>query len=85
MIGKFATSKAGHDKNTMYVIIKEEGEYVFLCDGKFKTMNHLKKKSKKHIQMIQKTVGEEILNRLYKEEKVFDHEIKYAIKIAFLK
>ena len=33
MTGMFATSLAGHDKGQIYVIIKEEGEYVYLADG----------------------------------------------------
>ena len=33
MIGKFATSKAGHDKTKLYIIIKEDAEYVYLVDG----------------------------------------------------
>ena len=47
-----AASKAGHDKNNVYVIIKEETEYVYLADGKLKTTEKPKKKNKKHIQII---------------------------------
>lgn len=49
-----ASSKAGHDKNNVYVIIKEETEYVYLADGKLKTIQKPKKKNKKHIQIIKK-------------------------------
>ena len=38
MTGMLASSKAGHDKNTVYVIIKEETEYVYLADGRTKTL-----------------------------------------------
>ena len=33
MTGKLALSKAGHDKNTLYLIIKEEQDMVYLSDG----------------------------------------------------
>ena len=32
--GEFAFSKSGHDKDNLYIIIKEDGEYVYLSDGK---------------------------------------------------
>lgn len=52
MVGILAMSKAGHDKGTLYVIIREEGEYVYLADGRIRTADRPKKKNKKHVQMI---------------------------------
>ncbi|SET35192.1 KOW domain-containing RNA-binding protein [[Clostridium] polysaccharolyticum] len=49
--GMVVKSLAGHDKTQLYVIISVEGEYVYLADGKCRTMDHLKKKKKKHIQL----------------------------------
>ncbi len=54
MTGMLATSKAGHDVGTVYVIIKEETEYIYLVDGKIRTLEKPKKKNKKHIQIIKK-------------------------------
>ena len=54
MIGMLAASKAGHDKETAYVRIGEEGEYVYLADGQIRTVDRPKKKNKKHIQVIKK-------------------------------
>ena len=81
MTGKFATSKAGHDKLKVYVIIKEETEYVYLADGIFKTIDKPKKKSKKHIQIINKSQDENLTKKLLNKERVSDEEIKRAIKI----
>ncbi len=59
MVGILAMSKAGHDKGTLYVIIREEGEYVYLADGRIRTADRPKKKNKKHVQMIkQKKITE---------------------------
>ena len=59
MVGILAMSKAGHDKGTLYVIIREEGEYVYLADGRIRTADRPKKKNKKHVQMIkQKIIAE---------------------------
>ena len=80
MIGKFVTSKAGHDQSQMYVVVAEKGDFVYLCDGKYKTIEKPKKKRKKHIQIINCTVEKELLDKLLKQEKVMDEQIKYALK-----
>lgn len=81
MTGMFVTSKAGRDKNQIYIIIKEEGEYVYLVDGKYKTVEHPKKKSKKHIQPIHKYVNEIIVNNLAEQKPIQNEVIKRAIKL----
>ena len=54
MVGMLAVSRAGHDKETTYVIIDEEDEYVYLADGQIRTVGRPKRKNKKHIQVIKK-------------------------------
>lgn len=80
MTGKFATSKAGHDKGRTYVVIGKDGERVLLCDGRTKTLDAPKQKNIRHVQMTNHTVDSELLERLLENKKVFDEEIKYAIK-----
>ena len=43
MTGMFATSKAGHDMGKLYIIIKENEEYVYLTDGRLKPVEAPKK------------------------------------------
>ena len=80
LIGRFAVSKAGHDAETVYLVVGQSESSLLLCDGKFKTLTKPKKKSKKHMQLLEAVVAEPLLLRLMKNEKIFDHEIKYAIK-----
>ncbi len=80
MIGKFAFSKAGHDKEQVYIIVAEEGDFVYLCDGRYRTVDKPKRKRRKHIQIMEHTVGEELFTKLQNHEKVMDEQIKYAIK-----
>ncbi len=80
MIGKFATSKAGHDKKKLYVIIEEDKEYVYLVDGEYKTLDKPKKKSKKHIQIINRS-DETIQNKLVTRQIMYNEDIKRAIKL----
>ena len=80
IIGRFAISKAGHDAGMMYVIVAEEGMFLYLTDGRFHTLDKAKKKNRKHVQIMSESAQGDILVRLLQKEKVFDHEIKYAIK-----
>ena len=80
MIGKFATSKAGHDKTKLYIIMNEDLEYVYLVDGDLKPLDKPKKKSKKHIQIINK-VDEIIQNKLDTKQIIYNEDIKRAIKL----
>lgn len=74
IVGMLATSKAGHDKDSVYVIIREDGEYIYVADGQSRTVERPKRKNKKHIQIIKK-------KRLSKSDGGFDDlEIKKIIK-----
>ena len=80
MTGLLASSKAGHDKDKIYVIIREDKEYVWLADGKVKTIANLKKKRKKHIQIIKCFNNEEMKTKLLENKEVSDLEIVMALK-----
>lgn len=79
MTGMYAISKAGHDKGKLYIIIKEETEYVYLSDGRLKPVDAPKKKKKKHIQIIRK-VDEQIHLSIEENKQFSNEEIKRAIK-----
>ena len=79
MTGMLASSKAGHDKNTVYVIIKEETEYVYLVDGKTRTIEKPKKKNKRHIQIIKKCPQPEFAQQV-RAGQADDIEVKKIIK-----
>ncbi|MBQ9142277.1 MAG: KOW domain-containing RNA-binding protein [Lachnospiraceae bacterium] len=81
LIGRFALSKAGHDKDTLYLIVAQENSFVYLCDGKAHTLDKPKKKSLKHVALYKAEVSAEMTKRIVEKEKIFDHEIKYAIKM----
>lgn len=50
--GMLVKSLAGHDKGKIYVIINIEDTQIYLADGKVRTLDRLKKKKKKHVQLI---------------------------------
>ncbi len=84
MIGELATSKAGHDKDRLYMIIGEEGECVYLCDGRLRGVEHPKKKKKKHIQIIhssaQDTLIQIIKHNLPGERDEIDRQIRKTLE-----
>ena len=47
-----AESRAGHDTGKIYVVVGEDGDFVYLSDGRLKTLQKCKKKNRKHVQLI---------------------------------
>ena len=78
-IGEFAKSKAGHDKEEIFIIINKEEEYVYLVDGKSRILDKPKKKKIKHIQVINQ-IDEELQRKLETNLILRDEDIKRAIK-----
>ena len=76
---KLAVSRSGHDKDSLYVIIKEEANLVYLADGKLKPLEKQKKKNRKHIQII-KNLPKEI-TEVFTQQDFRNEEIKRAIKL----
>lgn len=78
--GMYAISKAGHDKDHFYLIIKEEGDFLYLVDGKGKGIQNPKKKRKKHVQLVKTGVNEEITEKIIHAKAIYDEEIRFVIK-----
>ena len=53
--GQLVRSKAGRDKDCIYVIRSVNDEYVYLADSLEEGTRRNKKKNRKHIQVIKKT------------------------------
>jgi len=79
MVIKLAISRAGHDKDIIYVIVKEEADLVYLADGKLKPLEKPKRKNRKHIQVIEKLPKE--ITEVFTQENFRNEEIKRAIKL----
>lgn len=47
-----AVSRAGHDRDTVYVVVDSDPEYVWLVDGRRRLLANPKKKKRKHVQII---------------------------------
>ena len=49
-VGMMARSLAGHDKGKVYMVLDVKEPFVYLVDGKIRTLDHPKKKRIKHVQ-----------------------------------
>jgi ribosomal protein L14E/L6E/L27E len=76
LTGCLSASLAGHDKGSLYFIINNKDDIVYLADGLKKTVDNPKKKKLKHVQINKKIRLE--------SDSLNDTGIKRAIKL-FLK
>lgn len=58
-----AVSRAGHDKDTLYLVLGCEGGYLWLADGKKRLLETPKKKKRRHVQEI-RHLPDEMLGRM---------------------
>ena len=80
--GSLVKSKAGHDKDDIFVIIGQQGEYVWIADGKGRTVEKPKRKKKIHLYPIcHLDEGLEREMNLPKDRPFRNEDIKYAIKV----
>ncbi len=77
--GCLVRSLAGHDKGSIFIIIKEDAEYVYLADGRLRTVSDPKRKKKKHVQ-ISRIRDEKLCEKLVNGGAVRDEEVKRFIK-----
>lgn len=76
--GQVVISKAGRDQGNYYIIVDLDEEYVYLSDGRYRRLDHLKKKRLKHIQPTNLVV-EEIRTKIKQHLKLTNLEIRQAL------
>jgi hypothetical protein len=77
--GLLVKSTAGHDTGEYFFILREEGEYIYLVDGKIRRLDCPKKKKKKHVIPLlweKHSPGDKIREN----KRVTDEEIKHFIQ-----
>ena len=75
-----ATSKAGHDRNQVFVVIKEANDSYLIANGTTKPLAKPKKKKKIHLQLI-KNIPSEVLDEIQDKEALDDITIKRILKV----
>ncbi len=82
-VGQIVFSKKGRDKGLPFVIINIIDEYVYLADGKLRSLSKLKKKKLKHVQ-ITNHIDEKIKSMLLNSEYILDSDIRKAL-LSYIK
>ena len=78
LMEKLAMSLAGHDKGHVYAVVKEEEGWVYLADGRGRTLEKPKRKNVRHVQMILH-LPEEIGNLLGCAER--DSDLVHVLRL----
>lgn len=79
-IGCVVYSKMGRDRGSYYMVVKTEGECVYIADGELRKLSHPKRKNIKHIKSNGVTLSV-IADKIVSGKKVFDSEVKSALRI----
>ena len=78
--GMLVISKAGHDKDSWYVVLDIEGNYAYLVNGKTKTMEDPKKKKLMHLQPVN-IIPENLQEKMDNGRQWINEDVKRALKL----
>ena len=78
--GEIVRSLNGHDEGRLYFVIKAEGEFLYLVNGKHKKVEAPKKKRRKHV-ISEGLWTHPVTDRLQRGEPVLDSEIRKALAV----
>ena len=78
-IGSVVLSTQGRDKGMYFVVVSVGKDVVYLADGGMRKLNAPKKKNVKHVSY-SGVVLESIAVKLAESKKVFDSEVKSALR-----
>ena len=77
-IGQVVFSKRGRDKGTAFIVTAEEGEYLWLVDGKLRKLSAPKKKKMKHVQ-ITYHIDVELADKIKRKAYLVDADFRKAL------
>ena len=80
-IADVVVSLAGRDKDELFYVIAEEGEYLFLANGKDRPLDRPKRKKRKHVQKVLRPETR-VARKLMQGDKVLNGELRRDL--AFL-
>ena len=76
--GLVVKSKAGRDKGDLFIVIRTEGEFLYIANGNLRKVDRPKKKKLKHLEVTD-FVSEFVKNRLETLGKVTNQELRNAL------
>lgn len=79
MVGDVVLSKKGRDAGSYFMVVDVSGDVVYVADGKKHVLAKAKKKNVKHLSYANAHL-DGISDKLHKGLKVFDSEVKSALR-----
>lgn len=76
--GLVVKSRAGRDNGQLYLVIKTDGDFVYVANGDTRKIESPKKKKLKHIQKTS-FYAEDIKIKLLENKLVENHEVRKAL------
>lgn len=77
-IGDYVISKAGRDKERVFLVTDIDDTYCYLCDGKVRKSDRPKKKKQKHVAIVGAS-SEFVRQKLESGQRVTNHELRREI------
>ena len=75
MISDLVVSTAGRDQGSLYYCVGAEGRYVMLVNGKDRTLDKPKRKSRRHVQKVLRSETR-VAEKLRQGDKVLNSELR---------
>lgn len=80
IIGRYVWSKAGRDKDHLFIIIDiVDTQHVLVADGDLRRLNNPKKKKLKHLKVTEKA-SLEISQTVLMKRKLLDSDLQKAVQ-----
>ena len=80
-VGEIVQSLAGRDKGKYFSILKIDGEYVFIADGRKRKVSLPKRKKIKHLKKVS-SVSEELAELIKSGKPIGNERLYRAVKTA---
>ena len=81
--GCIVSSLKGHDIGRIYVVVKVDGEFAFVVDGKYRLLQNPKKKRIKHLHDLHEVFDN--FKQKLDSNKLYDFEIQKKISVILHK
>ena len=80
-ISDVVVSTAGHDQGNWFYVIREDPEFLYLANGKDRTLEKPKRKKRKHVQKVLRSETR-VAEKIRSGDKVLNGELRRDL--AFL-
>ena len=75
MISDVVVSTAGHDQGEMFYVVSTDDQFLYLANGKDRTLDKPKRKKRKHIQKVLRSETR-VAEKLMEGDKVLNSELR---------